>query len=199
MGVIDGKDQRKKANVDIKCEQGLIDKNMKGGDIPVELFLFGRPQNIFCSFLNAKSTEPILSGWLIYIGGSKGGRQGRAPPPWGSKFFHFHAVFGKNLKNNSNFGSWRTSLGKILDPPLIYVAFRRTILSIFCWLVCSQLSHSWGRDIFGQHGREPLADLVTDWLCNWLDKVELPISLQSRTHTLTENCNKTATNTETDT
>ena len=29
----------------------------------------------------------------------------RAPP--GSKFFHFHAVFGKNLKNNSNFGSWR--------------------------------------------------------------------------------------------
>ena len=26
--------------------------------------------------------------------------------------------FGKNLKNNSNFGSWRTPLGKILDPPL---------------------------------------------------------------------------------
>ena len=51
------------------------------------------------------------------IGGSKGGRQGRAPP-WGSKFFHFHAVFGKNLENNSNFRSWRTPLGKILDPPL---------------------------------------------------------------------------------
>ena len=34
-----------------------------------------------------------------------------APPP-GLKFFHFHAVFGKNLKNNSNFGSWRTPLGK---------------------------------------------------------------------------------------
>ena len=33
-----------------------------------------------------------------------------ARPPWGSKFFHFHAVFGKNLKNNSNFGSWRTPL-----------------------------------------------------------------------------------------
>ena len=42
-----------------------------------------------------------------------------APPPLGSKFFHFHAVFGKNLKNNSNFGSWRTPLGKILDPPLL--------------------------------------------------------------------------------
>ena len=43
-----------------------------------------------------------------------------ACPPWGSKFFHFHAVFSKNSKNNSNFGSWRTPLGKILDPPLIY-------------------------------------------------------------------------------
>ena len=42
-----------------------------------------------------------------------------ARPPWGSKFFHFHAVFGKNVKNNSNFGSWRPPLGKILDPPLI--------------------------------------------------------------------------------
>ena len=52
------------------------------------------------------------------IGGSKGGRQGCAPPPWGSKFFHFHAVFGKNVKNNSNFGSWRPPPGKILDPPL---------------------------------------------------------------------------------
>ena len=52
------------------------------------------------------------------IGGSKGGRQGRALPPRGSKFFHFHAVFGKNVKNNSNFGSWRPPLGKILDPPL---------------------------------------------------------------------------------
>ena len=40
--------------------------------------------------------------------------------PRGSKFFHFHAVFGKNLKNNSNFGRWRTPLGKILDPPQKY-------------------------------------------------------------------------------
>ena len=62
MAVIDGKDQRKKTNADIKCEQGLIDKNMKDGDIPVERFLFGRPQNIFCLILNAKSTEQILWG-----------------------------------------------------------------------------------------------------------------------------------------
>ena len=47
----------------------------------------------------------------------QGGRQGRVSPP-GSKFFHFHAVFGKKLKNNSTFGSRRIPLGKILDPPL---------------------------------------------------------------------------------
>ena len=98
MAIIDGKDQRKKANADIKCEQGLIDKNMIGGDIPVERFLFERPQNIFCSFLNAKSTEPILSGWLIYIGGSKGGRQGRAPPPLGVQILSFSCSFWQKFK-----------------------------------------------------------------------------------------------------
>ena len=51
------------------------------------------------------------------IGGPKGGARD-ARPPWWSKFFHFHAVFGKKLKNNSTFGSWRPPLGKILDPPL---------------------------------------------------------------------------------
>ena len=35
-----------------------------------------------------------------------------ARPSWGSKFFHFHVVFGKNVKNNSNFGSWRPPRGK---------------------------------------------------------------------------------------
>ena len=51
--------------------------------------------------------------WRIQGGGARDAR-----PPWGSKFFHFHAVFGKKLKNNSTFGSWRPPLGKILDPPL---------------------------------------------------------------------------------
>ena len=47
------------------------------------------------------------------IGVSKGGGGARdAHPPWGSKFFHFHAVFGKKLKNNSTFGSWRPPPGE---------------------------------------------------------------------------------------
>ena len=47
--------------------------------------------------------------------------------PRGSKFSLIHAVFGKNLKNNSNFGSWRINLGKILGPPLYIVKFGRAI------------------------------------------------------------------------
>ena len=48
----------------------------------------------------------IHNHWRI-----QGERQGRAPPR-GSKFFYFHVVFGKNVKNNSNFGSWRPPWGK---------------------------------------------------------------------------------------
>ena len=31
-----------------------------------------------------------------------GGGDTRDAPPLGSKFFHFHEVFGKNLQNNAN-------------------------------------------------------------------------------------------------
>ena len=56
---------------------------------------------------------------VIELADPRGAPGTRAPPPPpGSKFFHFHAVFGKNVKNNSNFGSWRPPPGKILDPPL---------------------------------------------------------------------------------
>ena len=45
-----------------------------------------------------------------------------ARPPWGSKFFQFHAVFGKFWQNRMLAppppGSWRPLLGEILDPPL---------------------------------------------------------------------------------
>ena len=40
------------------------------------------------------------------------------PPPGGPNSFIFMQFSGKKLKNNSTFGSWRPSLGKILDPPL---------------------------------------------------------------------------------
>ena len=53
-------------------------------------------------------------------GGSKGGRRGRAPP--GSKFFQFHAVFGKIRQIRMlapPLGSWRPLLGEILDPLLM--------------------------------------------------------------------------------
>ena len=44
-----------------------------------------------------------------------------ARPPWGPKFFQFHAVFGKIWQNRMlapPLGSWRPLLGEILDPPL---------------------------------------------------------------------------------
>ena len=44
-----------------------------------------------------------------------------------------NAVFGKILKNNSNFGSWRTPLGKILDPPLTSIRVSRNVQSWQHW------------------------------------------------------------------
>ena len=87
---------------------------------------------IFCHFISVSSCNQKYAKFRTYkldpleeeqqqqqtttIGGSKGA-QGRAPP-LGVQIFHFHAVFSKNLKNSSNFGSWHTPLRKILDPPL---------------------------------------------------------------------------------
>ena len=50
-------------------------------------------------------------------------------PPPGSKFFQFHAVFGKFWQNRMlapPLESWRPILGEILDPPLICFNFPRT-------------------------------------------------------------------------
>ena len=77
------------------------------------------------SFFTGKETSKKEIIWFCYVNtycalaDPRGGARD-ARPPWGSKFFHFHAVFGKNVKNNSNFGSWRPPLGKILDPPLLW-------------------------------------------------------------------------------
>ena len=57
----------------------------------------------------------------IRSGGSKGGSRDVCPP-WGPKFFQFHAVFGKIWQNRMlvpPLGTWQPLLGEILDPPLI--------------------------------------------------------------------------------
>ena len=62
---------------------------------------------------------PIRTRWGT-SGGSKGGHEGRAPPP-GPKFLHFHAVFGNNWPNNRlapPLWAWHPLLWEILDPPL---------------------------------------------------------------------------------
>ena len=82
-----------------------------------------------------------LTSQPIALADPRGAPGTRAPR--GSKFFHFHAVFGKNLKNNSNFGSWRTPLGKILDPPLDRDKIIKRHLKIFQQLFslcCRQMS-----------------------------------------------------------
>ena len=48
----------------------------------------------------------------------------RTPPPRRSKFFQFHAVFGKIWQNRMlapPLRSWRPLLGEILDPALIHM------------------------------------------------------------------------------
>ena len=82
----------------------------------------GRYASHWNAYLSLESIS-VLSFFFFYkkvketIGRSKRGRQGRAPPR-GPNFFIFMQFQGKKLKNNSTFGSWRTPLGKILDPPL---------------------------------------------------------------------------------
>ena len=70
------------------------------------------PTGIYsCSTHSFKQFAKMILQWSSQaFAGPKGGT--RDMPPWGSKFFHFHAVFSKNFKNNSNFGSWRTPSGK---------------------------------------------------------------------------------------
>ena len=67
---------------------------------------------------------------VITSGGSKGGREGRAPtplPPRGPNYFNFMQFlgnFGKIICWRPP-GSWRPLLGEILDPPLITVCFQK--------------------------------------------------------------------------
>ena len=82
---------------------------------------------------------------MIALADPRGGARDARPPPWGSKFFHFHAVFGKKLKNNSTFGSWRPPLGKILDPPLDRIGNLSK-----CTSLLPPANEVWGKIIFSQ-------------------------------------------------
>ena len=59
----------------------------------------------------------------------------------GSKFFHFHAVFGKKLKNNSTFGSWPPPPGEILDPPLQWKIVQQIYYLDFVKMAASSVSY----------------------------------------------------------
>ena len=60
-----------------------------------------------------------------------GGAWGTHAPPWASKFFRFHAVFGKIWRVHAPPGGFTPPLGKILDPPLLKT--RQTDFLIF-WI-----------------------------------------------------------------
>ena len=71
-------------------------------------------RNALCLAIKIIPAEVIkLKCLLLHVGTLADPRGGvRDAPPPGSKFFHFHAVFGKKLKNNSTFGSWRPPPGE---------------------------------------------------------------------------------------
>ena len=122
-------------------------------------------------------TPPPWTEWMteacenITSGGSKGGCQGCAPP-WGPKFFHFHAVFDQKNRFAHPLGELASPLGKILDPPLITLAktsFRLVIkqdcipvgcVPPTCWLylaACSALEGGCllGGGVYGPGGSGP--------------------------------------------
>ena len=70
------------------------------------------------------------------IGGSKGGARD-TPPPGAPNSFIFMQFLGTKLKNNSTFGSWRTPVGKILDPPLRTVQFENIRWSHLLYSLCN--------------------------------------------------------------
>ena len=60
-----------------------------------------------------------------------GGGVRDARPPWASKFFRFHAVFGKIWRVHAPLEGSRPPLGKILDPPLLICCFFLKNLFVF--------------------------------------------------------------------
>ena len=70
----------------------------------------------------------------------------QAPPlPGGPNSFIFMQFSAKKLKNNSTFGSCRTPLGKILDPPLLLIYSVWSQCECMCYFWCQTKMHSIGR------------------------------------------------------
>ena len=61
----------------------------------------------------------ICNSSMIIIGGSRGGREGRTPPPGRPNSFDFMQFSGKFGVFTPPLEGSRPPLGKILDPPLI--------------------------------------------------------------------------------
>ena len=62
--------------------------------------------------------KPLFNSSLTALADLGGGAWGTHAPPWASKFFRFHAVFGKIWRVHAPPGGFTPPLGKILDPPL---------------------------------------------------------------------------------
>ena len=77
--------------------------------------------DVHCKQVAAKATNTL-------IGGSRGGVRD-ACPPWVSKFFRFHAVFGKIWRVHAPPGGFTPPLGKILDLPLTLNVLKRNLKS----------------------------------------------------------------------
>ena len=76
-----------------------------------------------------------------------GGAWGTHAPPWASKFFRFHAVFGKIWRVHAPPGGFTPPLGKILDPPLPGVRYNRSRCKqgpvCYCWKFTTFWDRSW--------------------------------------------------------
>ena len=104
----------------------------------------------------------------------RGGARDARPPPGGPNSFIFMQFSRIKLKSNSTFGSWRTPLGKILDPPLHSVNIHTFTIDTMLNNNSDNNGHRLKNDAYEQ-----------TWNIN--DNVRLLVSVRDRseTHSLT--------------
>ena len=79
-----------------------------------------------------------MTSHTIHIGGSRGGREGRTPPPGRPNSFDFMQFSGKFGVFTPPLEGSRPPLGKILDPPLIH-----DTVYLLCTLNLGQTGLNW--------------------------------------------------------